>query len=41
VFVPKTALEEMNVLAVIGRPDARRKPTKPEDVGQERLFSEQ
>ena len=32
VFVPKTALEEMNVLAVIGRPDARRKAAKPEDV---------
>jgi hypothetical protein len=31
----------MNVLAVIGRPDARRKAAKPEEVGQERLFSEQ
>lgn len=41
VFVPKSALEEMNVLAVIGRPDARRKAAKPEDVGQERLFTEQ
>lgn len=41
VFVPKSALEEMNVLAVIGRPDARRKVAKPEDVGQERLFTEQ
>ena len=41
VFVPKTALEEMNVLAVIGRPDARRKPAKPEEIGQERLFTEQ
>jgi hypothetical protein len=41
VFVPKAALEEMNVLAVIGRPDARRKVAKPEEVGQERLFTEQ
>lgn len=41
VFVPKTALAEMNVLAVIGRPDSRRKPVKPEDVRQERLFTEQ
>jgi len=39
VFVPKTALEEMNVLAVIGRPEARRKPAA--DTGQEKLFSEQ
>lgn len=41
VFVPRTALEEMNVLAVIGRPDSRRKPVKPEDARQERLFTEQ
>ena len=41
VFVPKAALEEMNVLAVIGRPDARRKAAKPEEIGQERLFTEQ
>lgn len=41
VFVPKAALAEMNVLAVIGRPDSRRKPVKPEDIGQERLFTEQ
>jgi len=41
VFVPKAALEEMNVLAVIGRPDARRKPVKAEDARQERLFTEQ
>jgi hypothetical protein len=40
VFVPRTALTEMNVLAVIGRPDSRRKPVKPEDTGQERLFTE-
>jgi hypothetical protein len=26
---------------VIGRPDARRKAAKPEDIGQERLFTEQ
>ena len=41
VFVPKAALEEMNVLAVVGRPDSRRKPVKPEDTRQERLFTEQ
>lgn len=41
VFVPRTALAEMNVLAVIGRPDSRRKPVKPEDARQERLFTEQ
>ena len=28
VFVPRTALQEMNVLAVIGRPEAARKPPK-------------
>ncbi len=41
VFIPKAALEEMNVLAVIGRPDSRRKVVKPEDTRQERLFTEQ
>ena len=39
VFVPKSALEQMNVLAVIGRPELRRKPAV--DVGQEQLFTEQ
>lgn len=39
IFVPKAALEEMNVLAVIGRPEARRKPR--EETGQEQLFTEQ
>ncbi|HET9182385.1 MAG TPA: hypothetical protein VFP59_09650 [Candidatus Angelobacter sp.] len=39
VFVPKAALEEVNVLAVIGR--SRHKPAAPEDARQERLFSEQ
>lgn len=39
VFVPKTALEEMSVLAVIGRPELRRKAA--EDARQERLFTEQ
>jgi hypothetical protein len=39
VFVPKSALEEMTVLAVIGRPEARRKPAA--DTGQETLFTEQ
>jgi hypothetical protein len=38
VFVPKSALEEMNVLAVIGRPEGRKKPA--EDARQEKLFSE-
>lgn len=41
IFVPKSALEEMIVLGVIGRPEARRKPSRPEEAGQERLFSEQ
>lgn len=39
VFVPKSALEEMTVLAVIGRPEARRKPAA--ETAQERLFTEQ
>jgi hypothetical protein len=39
VFVPKAALEEMTVLAVIGRPEARRKPAA--ETTQERLFTEQ
>jgi hypothetical protein len=39
VFVPKSALEEMNVLAVIGRPEARRRSAP--DTGQEKLFTEQ
>lgn len=39
VFVPKSALEEMTVLAVIGRPEARRKAVS--ETGQERLFTEQ
>ena len=38
VFVPKSALHEMNVLAVIGRPEGRRKPA--EDAQQEKLFFE-
>ncbi|HET7892843.1 MAG TPA: hypothetical protein VFL34_15045 [Candidatus Sulfotelmatobacter sp.] len=38
VFVPKSALQEMNVLAVIGRPEARKKTA--EDARQEKLFSE-
>jgi hypothetical protein len=41
IFVPKSALEEMIVLGVIGRPESRRKPARPEEAGQERLFSEQ
>ena len=38
VFVPKSSLQEMNVLAVIGRPEGRRKAA--EDARQEKLFSE-
>lgn len=38
IFVPKTALHEMNVLAVIGRPEARKKTA--EDIRQEKLFTE-
>ena len=38
VFVPKSALQEMNVLAVIGRPEGRKKAA--EDARQEKLFSE-
>jgi hypothetical protein len=42
IFVPKSALEEMSVLAVIGRPESRRKAaTAAEDARQEQLFSEQ
>src|SRR6516162_6530118 len=37
VFVPKSALEEMSVLAVIGRSETRRKPAP--ETGQERLFT--
>jgi hypothetical protein len=38
IFVPKSALHEMNVLAVIGRPEARKKTA--EDMRQEKLFTE-
>lgn len=38
VFVPKIALSEMTVLAVIGRPEARKKSAQ--DVRQETLFTE-
>jgi len=38
VFVPRSALQEMNVLAVIGRPEAHKKTA--EDVRQEKLFME-
>lgn len=41
VFVPKSALEEMSVLAVIGRPESRRKAAAAEDARQEQLFREQ
>jgi len=39
VFIPKSALQEMNVLAVIGRPEGRKKAA--EDARQEKLFSEE
>ncbi len=38
IFVPKSALEEMSVLGVIGGAESRRKPAK--DTGQEKLFTE-
>ena len=38
IFVPRTSLEEISVLAVIGHPEARRKPAS--ETGQERLFTE-
>ena len=38
VFVPRTSLQELNVLAVIGRPEAHKKTA--EDIRQERLFTE-
>ena len=38
VFVPKSALHEMIVLAVIGRPETRRKTA--DDLRQEKLFTE-
>jgi len=39
IFVPKTSLAEMSVLAVIGQPASRRKAA--EDARQEQLFTEQ
>ena len=38
IFVPRTSLEEISVLAVIGHPQARRK--QPEDARQAGLFGE-
>jgi hypothetical protein len=38
IFVPRPALIEMNVLAVIGRPESRKKTA--DDIRQEKLFSE-
>jgi hypothetical protein len=38
IFVPRTALQELNVLAVIGRPEAHKKTA--EDIRQEKLFIE-
>jgi hypothetical protein len=38
VFVPKSALHEMIVLAVIGRPETRKKTA--DDLRQEKLFTE-
>jgi len=39
IFVPTSALEEITVLAVIGRPESRKRTA--EDVRQESLFTEQ
>lgn len=38
VFVPKSSLDELTVLGVIGRPEARRRPEPA--TGQETLFNE-
>ncbi len=38
IFVPRVALQELNVLSVIGRPEARKKTA--DDVRQENLFVE-
>jgi hypothetical protein len=42
IFVPRTALTEMTVLAVIGGPVSRRRKTaeKPSDIRQVPMFSE-
>jgi hypothetical protein len=39
IFVPRTALQSLNVLAVIGGPQTRRRPTKDE-AAQPELFTE-
>lgn len=39
IFVPRTAVAQANVLAVIGGPQKRRRPAKAEE-GQPELFSE-
>ena len=39
IFVPRSALASLNVLAVIGGMQGRRRPVK-EEAGQETLFSE-
>jgi hypothetical protein len=39
IFVPRSAVVSVNVLAVIGGPQARRRPARPEE-GQPELFSE-
>ncbi|HEX2329800.1 MAG TPA: hypothetical protein VHN74_13825 [Candidatus Angelobacter sp.] len=41
IFVPRSALEQLIVLGVIGRPETRRKAAAAEDERQERLFTEQ
>lgn len=40
IFVPRTALESLTVLAVIGGPAARRRKAAAAPVGQEELFGE-
>jgi uncharacterized protein DUF6982 len=41
IFVPRSALEQLTVLGVIGRPESRRKAAGAEDERQESLFGEQ
>jgi hypothetical protein len=40
IFVPRTALTQLTVLAVIGGPTSRRKPERPEDARQVPMFTE-
>jgi hypothetical protein len=40
IFIPRSALDQVTVLGVIGRPESRRKPAPTKDERQERLFTE-